>query len=124
VVKRQDPLVFVGSVSYEAALEEDDFDPGDALGFRLGAILAASPETSLRFLLDQRFVDDAEVGGQTIDGSDLTLATLEIGASSIIGRGLLLDIAVGAGLTEDAADYSVAISLPFRFDLPVGAGRF
>jgi hypothetical protein len=46
-----------------------------------------------------------------------------IGASSILGRGILLDISSGIGLTSDAPDYFVQIALPIRFDLPVLTGR-
>jgi hypothetical protein len=117
--KRQDPLVFVGSLSYETTFENDDLDPGDEFGFTLGTVLAASPETSLRFLLDQRFVDDFQVDGQPVRGSDQVMSTLSIGAASILGRGVLLDLAAGVGLTNDAPDYSVSVSLPIRFDLPI-----
>jgi Putative MetA-pathway of phenol degradation len=117
--KRQDPLVFVGSLSYETTFEDDGLDPGDEFGFTLGTVLAASPETSLRFLLDQRFADDFEVDGQPVRGSDQVMSTLSIGAASILGRGVLLDLAAGVGLTDDAPDYSVSVSLPIRFDLPI-----
>ena len=63
LVKRQDPLVFVAGSFYEAAFEEDDIDPGDTLGFSLGTFLAASPNTSLRVVLNQSFIDEFEVDG-------------------------------------------------------------
>jgi hypothetical protein len=31
---------------------------------------------------------------------------------------VLLDVTAGIGLTEDAPDYSVTVSVPFHFDLP------
>ena len=117
-VKRQDPLVFVGTLSYNAALEDDSVDLGDEIGLTLGTILAASPDTSLRFFLDQRFVGEAEFAGNELPGSDQVAASLFIGASSIIGRRLLLDVSAGIGLTDDAPDYSITVSLPIRFDLP------
>jgi len=118
-VRRQDPLVFVGSVSYQTAFEEDGVDPGDQLGVALGTLLAASPETSLRFFLDQSFVEETEVDGRTIDGSDQVAASLVIGASSVLGAGVFLDVTASVGLTDDAPDYAVAVSLPIRFDLPL-----
>jgi hypothetical protein len=122
-IKRQDPLAFVGSISYETAFESDGIDPGDELGFALGAFLAASPETSLRFVFDQRFIDEVEVGGQQIEGSDQTIGTLTLGASSVLGRGVLLDLAGSVGLTDDGPDYSLLISLPIRLDMPFLSGR-
>jgi Putative MetA-pathway of phenol degradation len=117
--KRQDPLVFIGSVAYETTFEKDGIDPGDELGFQLGTVLAASPDTSLRFILDQRFGDEFEVDGETLSGSDTVQSTLFLGASSLLGRGVLLDVSAGVGLTDDAPDYSVAVALPIRFDLPL-----
>jgi hypothetical protein len=118
--KRQDPLVFVGRLSYETTFENDGFDPGDEFGLGLGTVLAASPDTSLRFFLHQRYVNEYEVDGESVDGSDAVMATLSLGASSILGRGVLLDVEAGVGLTDDSPDYSVTVSLPVRFDLPVG----
>lgn len=118
MTKRQDPLVFIGSASYGTTFENDDINPGDQLGFSIGALLAASPETSLRVILNQTFVNELEVGGRAISGSDLVVGTLDFGASSIIGRGKFLDLTAGVGLTDAAADYSVGISLAVRFDIP------
>ena len=119
LTKRQDPLVFLGSASYATTFEKDDVKPGDALGFSVGALLAASPETSLRVLLNQTFVDDLQVDDRTISGSDQVIGTLSLGASSIIGRGKFLDITAGVGLTDAAPDYSIGASLSIRFDVPV-----
>jgi hypothetical protein len=118
LVKRQDPLVFVAGGSYEAAFEEDDIDPGDTLGFSLGTFLAASPKTSLRVVLNQNFIEEFKVDGQSIDGSDQVESILSFGASTILGRNVLLDGAVGVGLTDNSPDYSVAVSLPIRFSTP------
>jgi hypothetical protein len=119
VVKRQDPLAFVGGVSYETTFENNDIKPGDELGFSIGAVLAASPATSLRLGLDQSFVNETRVNGGSIDGSDQTIGTLSIGAASILGPGVLLNGAVDIGLTDDAPDYAVRASLPVQFDLPI-----
>jgi hypothetical protein len=118
MTKRQDPLVFLGSASYATTFEEDDVKPGDALGFSVGALLAASPETSLRVILNQTFVNELQIADRTISGSDQVVGTLSLGASSIIGRGKFLDITAGVGLTDAAPDYSIGASLSIRFDVP------
>jgi hypothetical protein len=69
-------------------------------------------------VLNQSFTDDFEFEGRSIDGSDRVQSTLTLGASAILGRNVLLDGAVAAGLTEDTADYSVSIALPIRFSTP------
>jgi hypothetical protein len=118
-VKRQDPLAFVGGVSYERTFESDNIKPGDALGVSVGTVLAASPGTSLRLALDQTFVNNSEVDGEGIDGSDQVVGMATIGASVVLGRGVLLDIAADIGLTDDAPDYAARASLPIRFNLPI-----
>jgi hypothetical protein len=52
-----------------------------------------------------------------VPGSDRHAAALAFGASSILGRGTLLSLSVLVGLTRDAPDYAVHLSLPIRFDL-------
>jgi outer membrane putative beta-barrel porin/alpha-amylase len=116
--KRQDPLVFVGEAFYEAAFEHNDIEPGDTLGFDIGTFLAASPSTSLRMVLNQSFIDEFKVNGESINGSDQVQSILTFGASVILGRDVLLDGAVGIGLTDDSPDYSVSVSLPIRFSTP------
>ena len=118
-VKRQDPLAFVGGVSYETTFEDDNVKPGDEFGFSIGTVLAPSPETSLRFGLGQRFINAATVDGEGVNGSDRVVGTATFGASVVLGRGVLLDVAADIGLTDDAPDYAARASLPTRFDLPV-----
>jgi Putative MetA-pathway of phenol degradation len=118
-VKRQDPLAFVGGVSYEKSFENDDVQPGDEIGVNFGTVLAASPATSLRLALNQTFTSNTEVAGEEIDGSDDVVGTATFGASVVLGRGVLLDVAADIGLTDDAPDYAARASLPIRFNLPV-----
>ena len=118
-IKRQDPLAFVGGMSYEKTFENDNVEPGDALGFNIGTVLAASPGTSLRLGLNQSFIDNTKIDGQGINGSDSVIATATLGASVILGPGVLLDISADIGLTDDAPDYAARASLPIRFNLPV-----
>jgi hypothetical protein len=121
LVKRQDPLAFVASGFYTRAFEDNGFKPGDQFGASLGAFLAASPETSLRFQLQQTFADDFKLDGRIINDSDQVQGLMIIGASSILGRGTLLDVSGGIGLTSDAPDYFIQVALPIRFDLPIPA---
>jgi hypothetical protein len=118
-VKHQDPLAFVGGISYEAAFEADNERPGDDIDLTVGTVLAASPETSLRFAFEQTFIGEAEFDGEDVSGTDIRSGTRTIGASSILGRGVFLDAALGIGLTDEAADYSFILSLPIHFDMPM-----
>ncbi len=116
LVKSQDPLAFFGTVSYEKTFEENDIDRGDRIGVSVGTVLAASPDTSLRASIRQDFIGDAEVNGEDVPGSDRMAATLSIGASSVLGQGLLLDASADIGLTDDAPDYAARVSMPIRFN--------
>ncbi|WP_420347708.1 transporter [Pelagibius sp.] len=116
-IKRQDPFAFVARLSYEHAFENDDVQPGDRFGVGAAAILAASPETSLRVSFSASYRDDLEFNGNTIDGTDENQAILSLGISSILARGTLLNFSAGAGLTDDSPDYTVFLSLPVRLTL-------
>lgn len=117
LLKRQDPLAFVATGFYRHGFEDHGVKPGDEFGGSLGAFLAASPETSLRFQLQQTFVNDIKFKG--INESDQVQGIMIIGASSILGRNMLLDVTSGIGLTSDAPDYFFQVALPIRFNLPV-----
>jgi Putative MetA-pathway of phenol degradation len=117
-VKRQDPLAFVGTVSYAKTFEHDDLEPGDELSFSLGTVLAASPETSLSFFFNQTFADESKIDGDKINGSDQVIGTLSLGAATILGPNTLLSITGEVGLTDEAPDYAIGASVPIRFNLP------
>lgn len=118
-LKRQDPLAFVASMFYQNTFADNHVRPGNRLGFNLGANLAASPETSLSLSLQQTFIDDLKVRKYVINDSDQVQSNLVFGASSILGRNVLLDVSGGVGLTNDAPDYFVEVALPIRFDVPL-----
>ena len=117
--KRQDPLAFFTQAFYQTTFERNGFEPGDNLGLSGGLFLATSPETSLQLSLSQNFVQDSKLNGKKQKGSDQVASILNLGFSSILARNVLLQMVVGVGLTDDAPDYSVELSLPIRFSLPV-----
>ena len=80
--------------------------------------LASSPETSLRAVLQNNFVQDVTINDITIRGSDTVQSIMTFGASSILGRGILVDLQVGIGLTNSAPKYSVILSGTYRFGVP------
>jgi hypothetical protein len=110
VIKRYDPMVILGSVSYQTFFEEDDVKPGDQFAFSVGTALAVSPSSSLFALISNQFLAETEFDNQQIDGSDITSATLNLGASTIVARGFLLNLTAGIGISEDAPDYSIGLS--------------
>jgi Putative MetA-pathway of phenol degradation len=119
LVKRQDPLVLFGTASYTALLERrhDGFeiDPGDAVGLKLGTMLAASPRTSIRGEFELNRSARTKVNGAEIPGSDAALATLQLGLATLLSRRSLLDLELKVGLTPDTPDFALVVSAPFRF---------
>jgi hypothetical protein len=116
--KRQDPLVFVATAGYTKAFQTGLLNPGDQINFQTGAFLGTSPETTLRGVLQENFLQDIKVNDVTLRGSDTVQSILNFGASSILGRGWLLDLQVGVGLTNSAPKYSVLLSSTYRFAVP------
>lgn len=118
-IKRQDPIAFVGGLSYQHSFEKDDFQPGPAYTASFGSYIALSPETSLRFLLSGGYQDETEFLGEGINGSDRTLGTFTVGGSTLLAPGILMSLSAGIGLTDDADDFSITLSLPIRFGEPL-----
>jgi hypothetical protein len=116
-LKRQDPLAFIGDLSYRKTFEKNDREPGDQFGLSLGAVLAASPETSLRFVFNQTVLNETKIGGREVVGSDLVLGNLTLGVSTNVGRGSLLDVSTDIGVTDAAPDYTLRLSFNKRFGL-------
>ena len=123
LTKRQDPLAFVAGFSYGHTFSGDfagipSFRLGDEYTLNVGAILAASPETSLQFAFQQTFQNNQKIAGVTIDDSFDSSGILSVGASMILGRGVLLSASGGVGLGRGAPDYFFALSVPVRFNTP------
>jgi hypothetical protein len=119
LVKRQDPLVFFGTASYTWVLERShggvEVDPGDFIGLKLGTVLAASPQTSLRGGFELNRSGRTKFNGVERPGSDAAVATLQFGLATLLSRRSLLDIQLNVGVTPDAPDFALAVSVPFRF---------
>jgi len=118
-IKRQDPIAFVGGLSYQYSFESGRVRPGATYAANFGSFLALSPETSLHFLLDWAYQGETRLDSSGVPGSDRTFATLVLGGSTLLARGTLLNLSVGIGLTRDADDWSVSLSLPIRLDRPL-----
>ncbi|WP_260704856.1 transporter [Edaphobacter flagellatus] len=127
--KSNDPVVFFGNLSYTANLNgthqipdpqnvgqmiPGHFEPGDAIGFQLGSILALNPETSMTIGWDQRFTRSTTLNGQVIPASYLVEGSLRLGASYMYAPGRTIDLSFGVGLTPDTPNLQFSVGLPFR----------
>jgi hypothetical protein len=116
--KRLDPVVFAASASAATFLRRDGIEPGDQYALSLGAFLAASPETSLRLVLQHVHAEETKVDGHRVPGSDRLAATLTAGASVLVGPRTLLDVAGDIGMTKDAPDSALRFALTHRLNTP------
>ena len=116
LLKRVDPLVFTGSLSFESTLKKNTIKPGNQFGVSLSALLATSPDTSLSIGIDQAFSQKTRVQNVAIAGSDQSSGVLLFGATSIVGKSTLLSLTVGKGMGRGAPDYFVNVGVPIRFD--------
>jgi BMFP domain-containing protein YqiC len=116
---REDPLVFLVTASYiwvfKRGRSGTDVNPGDAVGLKVGTVLAASPETSLRASFELTRSGRTRIAGADVAGSDTTVGILEVGLAKTLTRRTMLDVQLGIGVTPDAPDFRLRLALPIRF---------
>jgi len=134
-----DPVVFFGSLSYLHNFERDDVsrtvltgapegfpqttteligtvDAGDIIGFNFGMGLALNERAAVSFGYDQSIIDRTKQNGEDAPGAvRVVLGTLVIGGSYRLGDRASLNVALGAGVTRDTPDVSLAVRLPISF---------
>lgn len=118
VLKRKDPLAFIGQISYAYTFEDDDFQPGQQFGLALGANVALSPEASLSVTLNQAYTDEFQFDGDNVNGSDQLATSFDFGGSVIVAPRTLLRVITSIGLTDDAPDYGLRAAVSYRFNTP------
>jgi len=119
LVKRFDPIVFIGAAAYAVVLPERQrgvlVEPGDVFSVKLGGILAASPDTSVGLALNLARSERAKVAHRTVSGTDQVIGSIELGVAQILTKRLLLNVTTEIGVTEDARDLRLSIAVPIRF---------
>lgn len=116
LLKRQDPMVFSANVGHRRALKDVEAPwHVSSVSISLGMMLAASPETSLSFAVNQDILDGIEIDGEEVEGTDRVIGSFVVGASSIVGRRSFVNVSLSTGLTDDSPDYTFGISYSHRF---------
>jgi len=113
-VKRDDPLVLFGSAYYVWNVRSGDVDPGDAVGGILGLLMAATPDTSVLLDVDAASFFATRVGGERLGATDRLSAVIELGASTLVSRSLLLNVTAGIGITPSAPKFQLTVTVPLR----------
>jgi hypothetical protein len=132
-LKTVDPIVLFGSVSYfrnfdtgfddiseGPGLQPGNVKPGDSFQYGAGVAFAVNERASLSFSFSQRFVESTSLkfrGGDftPIVGSHANVASLNIGSTFAFSQRASVIVNVGAGLTRDTPDFSLATRVPFSF---------
>lgn len=119
LVKTIDPVVFFGSLGYTATLEQRGIDPGDQIPYSIGMGFSLNDKVSISTVLAGAAVRRTEDNGKEIPGSAREVASLQFITTAPLGKNLYLEPFVGVGLTEEASDFFVGISVLYRLE-----GRF
>jgi hypothetical protein len=118
-VKRHDPLVSFGTLSYAVPrgrhVSGVEVQPGNATGLRLGTALAATPYTSMNLGLNLALLGAARADGQRIADSDDVLGTLEVGFATVLTRRALLNIGGEFRVSGAVPNFRLFFGLPIRF---------
>lgn len=139
-VKSADPAVLFGSVGYTFNFAKDvttvglvqdprgdavaivptvvdtRFDPGDSVQFNVGFALALNSQMSVNFGFSDRIVFESSQNGVNITDSDLHIAQFNTGFTLALRPRLSIDVTGAFGLTPDAPDFSLGMSLPMSFN--------
>jgi len=115
LVKTVDPVVFYGRVGYTYTLERNDSDPGDEISYRIGMGFSLNDRVSFNMQVLGAYVERLELNGDKIASSSLNIISLQFGVTVLLAKHLFLEPSVNVGLTDDAADVVVGLSVPFQF---------
>ena len=125
-----DPAVFFSSVSYQHNIKRSnvimnttdgpqsvgEIAPGDVFGFNFGMGLALNDRSSFSLGYDHASVGRTKQNGVATPNSVRTeLGTLLLGYSYRINKSTALNVSVGAGITRDTPDVTLAVRLPMTF---------
>lgn len=111
---RRDPLIFLLGGGYTYFDREGMIQLGDGYELTLGLGLAVSPDTALIFSINESSVNEIRRDGVNLPGTDRVASTLNLSASTTLGRRLLMRTDAGIGLTDDAPDFRLGLTFSSR----------
>ena len=118
-----DPAVFYGSLGYiwnlprkEDIAGNPTISPGNSISASLGMGLALNEDASFSLGYSHNTVNPAKQDGQTIKGSQrLQVGVLLIGVSYRVKSHTTVNFNLGVGVTQDAPNAQVTLSVPLSF---------
>ncbi len=127
VSKVIDPAVVFGSVSYTMGFDVTDLDqargdrvltefhPGDSISFSMGMAYALSYDLSVSASYQQSYAFQSEYlfsNGDFVGSEDSTSASFSTSVGIRMSPKRIVNVGFGFGLTEEASDVTIGISLP------------
>lgn len=118
VVKSSDPAVLFGGLGYSHSFSRDvkgnKIEPGYDINFNFGAVFAMNNQLSLMFQTAGSYSPAVEVDGHSVGSSSVPIL-FETGLTYVISKTMYVDMDVGLGMTDDASDSVIGLSLSRRF---------
>jgi hypothetical protein len=90
-------------------------DLADTIKLSLSWLLAVTPQDSLALSVDVEHGDDLRVNGAAVVGTDRTSAVAQLGMTMVLSRSTVMTVAAGMGITADAPDLQLSVTVPVRF---------
>jgi len=122
-LKVSDPAVFFGSLNYYWNVKRNigrgigSVDPGDSYEGAFGVAYALSEKVSLSLQYQHRWTTHTKQQGEKIPGSYLSAGTIFFGGNYALSKKTSVSLSVGVGVTNDAPDVQVTLSMPFNFSI-------
>lgn len=118
-VKTIAPVAYWGSVSYTHNFTRSfngvEYDRSGTYGFQAGATLAVTPKISFGTGVRFAFEGKTKRNGAKIPGSGFTSGVVQVETGVALSRDVFLLFTGAFGVTNDAPDVSLGVSLPIRF---------
>lgn len=120
-VKRSDPVVFFGGLTYfwnvrkKVSESIGTVDPGDSLEGSIGMAYALSEKFSLSTTYQHRITMKQKLDGEDVPGTFVNYGALTLGGSYALSKNTFVNLSVGIGVTDDAPDVELRLSIPFSF---------
>lgn len=129
VSKVIDPAVVFGSISYTMGFDVTDlnqaragrvlteFHPGDSIGFSMGLAYSLSYDLSISASYQQSYAFQSEYlfsNGDFVASEDSTSASFNASVGVRMSPKRIVNVGFGFGLTEEASDVTLGISLPIE----------
>lgn len=119
-VKTAEPAVLFANISYFYHIKRNvghnigTVDPSDSINYSLGVAYALSEKVALSTAFEQKFYNRARVNGVKQAETNITTASLLLGASYSYGPKTSLSFTIGIGLTPESPDIQVSLRMPIN----------